>query len=72
MGPRLFAYSQRPALLNTIYLVILSSSCQVAVEVLADFVVTDNIWLWRADHDNQGPVTDGKHPSKHGLVRPWP
>lgn len=23
---------------------------------------------WRADHDADGPVRDGKHPSKHGLV----
>ena len=28
----------------------------------------DNIWLWRADHDSAGPVRDGKHPSKHGLI----
>lgn len=47
-----------------------------AEEVFADtmfnissgFVIGDNMWLWRADHSVQGPVTDSKNPCASGLV----
>lgn len=41
---------------------------ETMVKVTQGNVIGDNMWLWRADHDVQGLVTDSANPSKHGLV----
>lgn len=30
-------------------------------------VIIDNVWLWRADHDEGGLVKNGNNPCKHGI-----
>ena len=45
---------------------------EVQVDVLVTInqghVVVDNTWLWRADHDVAGLVSDRRNPSKNGMV----
>jgi len=31
-------------------------------------VVIDNVWLWRADHDEVGIVANSDNPCKNGIV----
>jgi len=38
------------------------------VEINRDFTLIDNSWLWRADHDIDGSVTELRNPSDTGLV----
>jgi hypothetical protein len=45
-----------------------SKKAETVLLVQMDHVIIDNVWLWRADHDDLGPVMAGRHPSKHGLV----
>jgi hypothetical protein len=38
------------------------------MEINADYTIIDHTWLWRADHDIGGLVSDSKNPVAHGLV----
>jgi len=38
------------------------------IEINSNDVIIDNTWLWRADHDVNGLVTNGKNPVTSGLV----
>jgi len=38
------------------------------VTINHNYVVLDNSWLWRADHDITGNVVNSQNPSKNGLV----
>ena len=40
---------------------------EVMVRIEADHVVTDNAWLWRADHDIAGLVKEGRNYVRTGL-----
>jgi hypothetical protein len=40
----------------------------VMVEINSDHVVSDNSWLWRADHDVGGIVVDGNNPCNTALI----
>ena len=39
------------------------TSCDVMVEINRSGTIIDNTWLWRADHDIDGSVTDLRNPS---------
>lgn len=45
---------------------------QVSVETMAEintsYVVVDNTWFWRADHDVSGSVYAERNPVSHGAV----
>ena len=41
---------------------------ETMVKVTQGNVIGDNMWLWRADHDVEGLVTNSSNPVKHGLV----
>lgn len=49
-----------------------SQETQVAagtmMEINTDYTIIDHTWLWRADHDIGGLVSDSKNPVDHGLV----
>lgn len=38
------------------------------VIIAQDHVVIDNSWLWRADHDVSGDVSNSENPNLHGLL----
>jgi len=38
------------------------------VTINHNFVILDNSWLWRADHDITGQVVNSENPSNNGLV----
>jgi len=38
------------------------------VHVQSGHVIGDNLWLWRADHAAEGPVSYESNPCEHGLV----
>lgn len=37
-------------------------------EVNTGYVIIDNTWFWRADHDVAGQVTNHRNPVDHGIV----
>lgn len=39
----------------------------VMVQINSGYVIVDDTWLWRADHDVGGLVYNGRNPSKTGL-----
>jgi len=43
-------------------------SATVMVTINHRYVVLDNSWLWRADHDISGSVKAGQNPSQNGLL----
>ena len=43
-------------------------SVETMLHVLNGNVIGDNMWLWRADHSDAGPVTYDSNPVHHGLV----
>lgn len=43
-------------------------SADVMLQIESDFVVVDNTWLWRADHDYRGIVVKGQNPCRNGMV----
>jgi hypothetical protein len=43
-------------------------SADVMITINHKYVVLDNSWLWRADHDISGSVKAGQNPSQNGLV----
>jgi len=44
------------------------SSCGTMIVINRGGTIIDNTWLWRADHDVDGPVTDLRNPSDTGIV----
>jgi len=43
-------------------------SVDVMIQIESNYVVVDNTWLWRADHDYRGIVVKGQNPSRNGMV----
>ena len=43
-------------------------SAGTMMEINTDHSIIDHTWLWRADHDIGGLVTDSRNPVDHGLV----
>eukprot|EP00494_Astrolonche_serrata_P003127 UN03133 len=46
----------------------MEARADVMVEINSDWVILDNVWLWRADHTAGGLVKNGGNPCYHGLV----
>lgn len=44
------------------------AQAEVMLQINSGFVVGDNLWLWRADHNSAGAVTGGANPCQVGLV----
>lgn len=44
------------------------TSCGTMVVINRGGTIIDNTWLWRADHDVDGPVMNGANPSDVGIV----
>ena len=42
-------------------------SANTMLQIWSSNVIGDNMWLWRADHTDQGSVTDGSNPVANGL-----
>jgi len=43
-------------------------SANVLITINHNYVILDNSWLWRADHDISGNVVKGDNPTQNGLV----
>jgi len=41
---------------------------EAMVHVRSGHVIGDNLWLWRADHAAEGPVSYATNPCMHGLL----
>jgi len=40
----------------------------VMIKINSGWVIGDNLWLWRADHCDIGPVTNGTNPALVGMI----